>query len=372
MNIKIQAFQILSVLWLSCVQSQGNGEMKLSESSQEFADYIQEKNILHVVRNVPPYKDFKNTFINKRILEMDVCCMHQEIDDMSAEINYLREIAPHADFICALNFMKYDLTQIFTDVAGVAYVKISQTLEKWPFRIQELRRKYDEYDEFNPGRMYPKVKNEGEDKRKKKDSESYSKWFRFTSTEPEFLIFMKNGVRAADDDEEKWKLAAIHLQGNLTEYYNELDPELRKLRYNDDKKNFSSTFSAIMQRSYRLSCYFEYMQQHNLKAELKKKYRNGTEVFFQTAIQRLEQDWYFPMEHIDMFNILINATRKNPTERIDHMFAALKIPSNHDHFIIPGKKVCGRASYVPKRERKFSTRFTPPVKKIAPSATLLT
>ncbi|XP_065223528.1 uncharacterized protein LOC135847759 [Planococcus citri] len=374
MNIKIQIFHILFAVWLARVQN-GSSEQTMAKSSEELLAYIDLHNS-SVVRAVPPYEDFKKIFKSRRDFEKKYCDvvndmanLHNEIDDMSEENHYLREVTPHSDFLCALDFMTHDLTDIIKNVAGVDYVDHYMPLKEWPFRIQEIRRIYDK---FESNRMYQNMRGKGEDPRKA-DHVAYSKWCEFVTTDRHDLGFTNNAIGVTEYDKwnkvkDKWRSVAGHLHGNLSEYFNNLDPDLRKLRYDNDKRNFSLTFSAIIQRGYRLSCYFEHEKRDRLDAELKSKYPNGTRLCFQIAIERVENHWYFPMEHIDMFNILINATHSDPARKIDHMFAALKIPVEyHDHFIIPGKRGCGKASYVTKRERKYSTKLTPPVETITPS-----
>ncbi|XP_065223529.1 uncharacterized protein LOC135847761 isoform X1 [Planococcus citri] len=374
MNIRIQTAQILIAVWLACGQN-GSSEQTMANSSEELLAYI-DKHTLSVKPAVLPYEDVKKIFKSRRDFEKKYCDvvndmanLHNEIDDMSEENHYLRESMPHTDFLCASDFMTHDLTEIFKNIAGVDYVDHYTPLEEWPFCIQEIRRIYDE---FEPGRIHRYMRGKSEDPRKT-DHVAYSKWCRFVTTDPYVIGFTNNAWQATWYNEEwnkvedKWRSVAGHLQENLSEYFNKLDPEVRKLRYNNDKRNFSRTFSAIIQRGYRLSCYFDNEKRHQLDAALKTKYDNGTKIFFQTAIKRVEKYWYFPMEHIDMFNILINATHNDPARKIDHMFVVLKIPFEHDHYIIPGKRGCRKASYVTKRERKYPTKLTPPAETITPS-----
>lgn len=363
MNIKIEAVQILVVLWLARGQN-ALPEERISESSEEVRKLIRQMELPIINRSSPAYGNFKEYFIRNRNLENDLHWVNKEADDMDEEIQHFRELMPHSDFICALNFMKYDLTEIFTNVAGVSYTTEADDETEWPFRIQRIRRIYDDYGKVNC-RVYSDAPG-----RNATDNINYRKWVAYVTSMPSSLEFISNRMKSVltphawDQQKDTWRNVAANLQGNLTEYFDNLRPELRKLRYDDDKNNLSSTFAAVLQRGYRLSCYFEHTRQHVLKELSLKTYPNGTRLFFQSAFQRVEPKWYFPAEHIDMYNILINATHRYPVGENDLMFIALKLPHpRHDAYIIPGKKTCSREPSVPKRKRKYATKLTRPDRK---------
>ncbi|XP_065223025.1 uncharacterized protein LOC135847431 [Planococcus citri] len=362
MSIKLPAFQILLGFWLvNNVQNESGGQTSAKSFSDEFKEYIEQQN-LSLTPGSSIHDVFKNIFHNARILEdqnrilvdqkrdleNDKACLKKELNFWQKEFQEQSKFMPHVYFICAMNFILTRGTEIFKNIAGVRYLVLCTPLKPWPPRIQKLRREKDEYDEEKPGRMY--LKRLGQ-KRKKSDFESYNKWFTYVTENPIFLSFHKDGKNISDDEwknlTRKWRTVAFHLQGNLTQYYNRLDPKIRKERYDDDLRNFLHTFSAVIQRGHRLSCYFLDSMHSKILAELNNVYPNGTRVFLETAFGNVEPNWYFSMEHIDMFNVLINATHNEPVgEEIDYMFPALKIrlSEEDDGFILPGKKDCWKAS----------------------------